>query len=228
MNNGNEGKEKANFTNKCEYITSTTIRRKFGISNSTLRLWANDGKVDCIRIGKNGKRLYRAQSIQDLFGMSNTTQQFLKYIYARVSSQKQKDDLQRQVEDLQKQYPNHKVVTDIASGISFKRKGLLSILEQVLSGNVDEVVIAYRDRLCRFGYELLQYIFKKKGVKLVVLNASEHSSPETELASDLLAVTNVFVARNNGLRAARNRQKRKTVQVQDVSSQGAKKIKTSD
>ena len=76
------------------------------------------------------------------------------YIYARVSSAKQKGDLDRQIQDLQEAYPGHIVIRDIASGVNFKRKGLQTILEHVLSGLVNEVVVMRRDRLARIGADL--------------------------------------------------------------------------
>jgi len=131
-------------------------------------------------------------------------------IYARVSSSHQKEagDLQRQVEDLQESYPEHNVIKDIGSGLNFKRPGLQALLEQVYSGTVSEVVVRHKDRLCQYGLEILEFIFKKAGTKLVVLSNEQETSTK-ELADDLLAITTVFVARHNGQRSAENRRRRK-------------------
>jgi predicted site-specific integrase-resolvase len=101
------------------------------------------------------------------------------------------------------------LVSDTGSGLNFKRKGFKTLLDAVVDGLAEEVVVMHRDRLCRFGADLLDSIFAKTGTKLVV-----HCSPDgpeddsRELADDLLAVTTVFVARHNGRRSADNRRRR--------------------
>ncbi len=100
---------------------------------------------------------------------------------------------------MSEKYPDHTVVSDIGSGINFKRKSLRRILEQVFKGNVSEVVVAHRDRLCRFAFELFHWILKTHGVKLVVLDQTL-GAPQQELAEDLLAITQVFACRLNGKR----------------------------
>jgi predicted site-specific integrase-resolvase len=142
-----------------------------------------------------------------------------RILYARVSSAKQRvsGDLQRQVDALVAAYPDHTcVVTDVASGLNFKRKGLLAILDRVHAGVVHEVVVAHRDRLCRFGIELLEHFFKQNRVRLVVhdhvhRDAGDSIEPPdrtAELAEDLIAITTVFVARHHGHRSAENRRER--------------------
>lgn len=129
-----------------------------------------------------------------------------KYIYARVSSTKQRDDLKRQIECLKKAYPGYDVISDIGSGINFKRKGLCTLLDKVIDGMVKEVVVMYRDRLARFGIDLLEFFFKKKGVKFVVHSRDEETIDDTQqLAEDLMAITTVFVAAHHGKRARKGR-----------------------
>jgi predicted site-specific integrase-resolvase len=100
---------------------------------------------------------------------------------------------------MQEKYPEHEILWDIGSGINFKRKQLLWLLEQSTLGNVKEVVVAHRDRLCRFGFELIEWFFHKHNVKLVVLDDSK-SSPQQELVTDLLSIITVFSRRIHGLR----------------------------
>ena len=197
------------------------------IHSSTLVSWANNGQIECIRM-PGGKRLYCCEQFEELMsGLSTTTsaakrriiqQQRRCIIYARVSSHHQKADLERQINDLQQAHPNHVVVKDIASGLNWKRPGLLSILEQCKRGAVEEVVVAYKDRLCRFGLELLEWIFKEHDVRLCIQNKMDKISSNTnELAEDLLAVTNYFVAKNNGQRAAEKKRKRCEAQQREDS-----------
>lgn len=194
-----------------QYVSATEIKKLFQISSSTLRNWANSGTLDCVKL-TGGKRLYNKEQFKNLIGKPSTSDASdkLKIIYARVSSQHQKGDLKRQIEDLKLHYPDHKVIKDIASGLNWKRQGLCSLLEQCYEGLVSEVVVAYKDRLCRFGLELLEWLFKKCSVRLVIHNQVEIPlTPTTELAEDLLAVANYFVAKNNGQRASEKKLKRK-------------------
>jgi len=146
------------------------------------------------------------------------------YIYARVSSAKQRGDLERQIEDLQKAYPDHTVLRDIASGVNFKRKGLQTLLGHVLSGLVSEVVVMHRDRLARIGCDLLEFIFTKVGTKLVVHgNDADAGGDKHDLAGDLFAVTTLFVASYNGRRAAENRKRRREEKSSGIGGNGKKR-----
>ena len=122
--------------------------------------------------------------------------------YCRVSSHKQTGDLQRQVAFMQQHFPNAEVITDVASGLNYRRKGLASILERLHQGDKLTLVVAYRDRLARFGTELIEQILQQNGGELLVLNQRDLSPPE-ELTQDLLAILTVFSARANGLRRYR-------------------------
>lgn len=137
-------------------------------------------------------------------------------IYARVSSAHQKEagDLQRQIDDMQQAYPSHTVIADVGSGLNFQRKGLQTLLERVHQGMVEEVVVRHKDRLCRYGLELVEWVMEKASTRLVVLCAPDckQDNSARELADDLLAITTVFVARHNGRRSAENRRRRKQAQ----------------
>lgn len=183
---------------------------------ATLRSWAIQGKIKFIQT-EGGKRFYSLIDIESIFtpkkGTETIKQEKKKFCYARVSSDHQRGDLERQINDLKFQFPNHEIISDVASGLNWKRKGLLALLEQVHEGLVGEVVVAHKDRLARFGVDLLEWIFKKAGTQLVVLdhqNSEEDQSrsSEQELAEDLLSVVTVFVAKNNGRRSSENRRKR--------------------
>ena len=190
------------------YLTSKHIRQTYDISNSGLRRWAEEGRIACKRL-PGGKRIYLRDDILQLLGDNATEEtQKEKVIYARVSSSHQKEDLERQIQDLRASYPSHRVLSDIGSGLNFQRRGLQTLLELVFKRTVEEVVVAFRDRLCRFAFELLESIFQSHGVRLVVHSGQEEGGAENELAEDLLSVVNFFVARNNGKRSAENRRKR--------------------
>ena len=180
------------------FLTPQKARERLGISDFSLRQWCDNGLITTIRM-PGGKRLYNVEKFIKQQVPEETNKDEKKRIcYCRVSSIGQKDDLQRQVEFMQSKFPEHQIVTDIASGINFKRKGLRSILELACKGMLSEVVVAYRDRLCRFAFELVEWFFQLNKVKLVVLNQSLDASEQSELAEDLLAIINVFNCRING------------------------------
>ena len=119
--------------------------------------------------------------------------------YCRVSGKKQSADLDRQVAFMRERYPDAEIVSDIGSGLNFRRKDLLAILERLHQGDKLRVVVAYRDRLARFGTELIETLLERNGGELVVLNHRD-LSPEEELTTHLLAILTIFSARVNGLR----------------------------
>ena len=200
--------------NNDNYISPCKLTKQFNITSGTLRNWAEDGKIRYIRPNKNGKRLYNIDDIRKFFGITESEFNNRKTIcYARVSSNHQKEDLERQVQYLSKDYPNATIIKDIGSGLNWKRPGFNSLLESIHSGNVKQVVVTYRDRICRFGFELVEWILKKADVKLVVLNQDTDQKDLTrELSDDLLAITTIFVAKNNGLRAGIYKRARKKEQ----------------
>jgi len=121
--------------------------------------------------------------------------------YARVSTLKQKDDLVRQIEYLRNEYPNYKLITDIGSGINLNRRGLRKIIDMAIAGKINEVVIVHKDRLCRFGYELIEdLIYKYSNGKIIIIEKKEDKEPREELVEDVLQIMNIFVAKMNGLR----------------------------
>lgn len=165
-----------------------------GIHPNTLRHWANEGKINYVR-QPNGNRLY---DVDDFLNKGRKIDR-AKIIYARVSSRNQKDDLSSQIKYLRERYPNHELIEDIGSGLNFKRKGFNSILERIMSGTVEEVVVTHRDRLCRFGFELINNIAKQNDCKLLVLDNTQ-LSPQAELVQDLISIIHVFSCRVYGLR----------------------------
>ena len=175
-------------------VPSRVAASELGVHPNTLRNWANEGKIKVVRTA-TGQRRY---DLSTLVSNGNGGQRS-HICYCRVSSTKQRDDLERQVGHMRELFPTYEIITDIGSGLNFKRKGLLSILERAMRGDVEELVVAYRDRLCRFGFDLIEWIICKNGGKLLVLDNPD-VSPYTELTRDLLSVLHVFSCRLHGLR----------------------------
>jgi predicted site-specific integrase-resolvase len=108
---------------------------------------------------------------------------------------------------------------DIGSGLNFKRKGLVSLLHDVADGRVEEIVVASRDRMARFGFELIEWICNKYATKLVVLEQNDDTSPESELATDLMSIINVFCCRRNGRRRYRESRNEGGTSVAEIKDQ---------
>ena len=175
------------------YIPLRKAVEFLGLHPHTLRKYADEGKIESIK-NEAGQRLYNVESYQ---------RQAVKpavICYCRVSSTKQRDDLVRQIAFMREQYPESEIVQDIGSGLNFKRKGLQSLLVRLMRGDKLTIVIACRDRLCRFGFELFEFMAEQNGGSIVVLSNPIHC-PETELTADLLAILHVFSCRMHGLRS---------------------------
>lgn len=104
----------------------------------------------------------------------------MKICYCRVSSNKQKEDLERQKQVMKELYPNHELISDIGSGLNEKRKGYLKLLDYAIKGELKELVISNKDRLCRYGFDTIEYIIQKySNGKIIILNKTEESTPVT-------------------------------------------------
>jgi putative resolvase len=143
--------------------------------------------------------------------LSTTDDGPIQAIYARVSTRKQLDDLQSQIRELSSKYPTHVVFSDCASGLNFKRKGLISLLQLAFEHRLQLVRITHRDRLCRFAFDLLEFVFNFHGAKIIVEANDIPPSAERELAEDVLSVITVFGARLYGARSAGRR--RRNIQI---------------
>ena len=147
-------------TTREQYLPHRKAKELLGISDTTLRRWAKEGRIEFTTTVTGHKR-YKVSSAQSK--TQKTSRQ--KVCYCRVSTKKQDQDLDNQVSYLTKQFPEHTIIKDIGSGLNWKRKGLITLLDLVTNGEIQEVVVAHRDRLARFGTELIQYIFDKHQVK---------------------------------------------------------------
>jgi predicted site-specific integrase-resolvase len=182
-----------------EFITGKKIRSLFDVSSTTLHRWHTQNKIRVITTPM-GHRRYCLQDIQAIISGNTPSIDKKKISYCRVSSYKQMDDLERQKAFFRFKFPDHDLVADIGSGINWKRKGLKTILEQSMQGKISQIVVAHRDRLCRFAFELLESIFKINGVELLVLDEETHQSSQSELADDILSIIHIYSCRAMGKR----------------------------
>ncbi len=102
---------------------------------------------------------------------------------------------------MKKEYPYHEIITNVASGLNYNREGLQKLLTYAINGEVNEVMIAYKDRLTRFGFEIIEWIIKEKTNGVIkILNNNEELTPTEEISKDIISIMNIYVAKVNGLR----------------------------
>jgi putative resolvase len=187
------------------YVTVGEASRLTGLDPQTIRKMADKASILCYKT-PSGQRRINLQSIQKLCSntFSNQEEQQSKkqnYLYVRVSTKKQLEDLSRQLDYVKRpEYANYTVITNVGSGINFKRKGLSTILDSCLQGTIGEIVIAHKDRLCRFGFDLIEQLVTKSGGRITILNNQEDKTSEQELTEDLLSIIHVFSCRQMGKR----------------------------
>lgn len=186
------------------FVSSKNAQKHFNVSGETLRLWSKNGKIRTFRTKGKHRRYEITEPPKEKIDRTS-------FIYARVSSRKQRTELDNQINSIRKQYPTHTILSDIGSGINFKRKNFQTILEQVLSGNVKEIVVAHKDRLTRFSFEILEFICNKFNTKITVLSSNVIKTESEELASDLMSIITVFSARYYGRRKYKILQKNKNL-----------------
>lgn len=179
--------------------------KSLGVSIQTLRNWDKEGKLKPTYVTENGYRYYSEDLLNKFRNIKNVNKIKKKNIlYARVSTKNQKDDLDRQVDNL-KQYAYSKgysfeIITDIGSGINYKKEGLLKMINLVECGEVDRIIVLYKDRLIRFGYDLIEYICKLNDTKIEIVDNSTISK-EQELTEDLIQIITVFSNKLYGARS---------------------------
>lgn len=181
--------------------------KHFGVAQSTLRRWDEEGTLVAKRT-ENGHRRYDLSEIRP-HPLNTPPKLERKTIsYARVSSRDQKDDLLRQAQVLElycaKQGWSFETITDLGSGMNYKKKGLQELLDNILSDKVERLVITHKDRLLRFGAELVFMICEARNVEVVIINKGRELSFEQELAQDVLEIITVFSAKLYGSRSKKN------------------------
>jgi len=219
--------------NEKKFLRPEQASKLLNVTVRTLEKWETSGKINCIRT-KVGHRRFPFDEIIELKESNKREskptirfdeKQQESIVYARVSSYSQKKDLERQIGLLQTQFPNYKVISDVGSGINWRRKGFNSIIDSAIKGNIKSLVVTHRDRLCRFGFELVERIIREySNGEIVVLN-SEKTSPEKELIDDLISIITIFSSRVYGLRSNSIKKKIKQARIQKENKEGNREEK---
>jgi len=192
----------------CSMILKVTEASKYiGVSINTLKTLANNGKIKAFKT-EGGHRRFRIEDLDLFSGKVTEKKEKVTVVYARCSTAKQKENLERQKDRLMKhaesQSYKYMVIDEIASGINEKRKGLHKLLNLAFQGKVERVLIEYKDRIARFGYEYLDSIFRNLGIKVEIMDTKERKYEE-ELAEDIMKILTCYSARYYGARGGRKK-----------------------
>lgn len=184
-----------------KFYTVTEFRKICGVTLQTLRNWDKSGYLKPHHTAPNGFRYYSEEQLHSLMGKSSESRKIIGY--CRVSSKKQSDDLQRQIDTvsmyLTAQGNPFEIITDIGSGINYDKPGLTKLIQLIEDNQVSKVVVLHKDRLLRFGWELLQTIAELHNTELEIINQSA-ISPEDELVQDMIQIITVFSCKLHGKR----------------------------
>jgi putative resolvase len=193
------------------YVMKTSIgkaAKELGVSRDTLRRWEKSGKITVERTVKGHRRYNLAR----LLGATSrkTPSEKLTIIYARVSSHDQKDDLTRQIQVLESFCAangwSYQVIEDLGSGLNYNKRGLKNLIRAICLGEAQRLVLTHKDRLLRFGSELIFSLCEHFGIEVVVMNKTETATLEDDLVQDVLEIITVFSARLYGARSRKNKQ----------------------
>jgi excisionase family DNA binding protein len=188
------------------------VTKLFGVSRLTLQRWDKEGKIKCLRMPSGRRRIPESEILRIL---GNTRKRRVG-VYVRVSGYDQKEDLERQIEDIKRSVNVREeemvVLQDIGSGLSGKRKGLKKLLRLCVEREISEIAITYPDRLTRFGYEYFVEILTLLGIKVHIVNKEpDKKSLEKELVDDMLAIVACFAGKLYGMRSSKTRKLRQKI-----------------
>lgn len=188
-----------------KYYSIGEFANRIGKTIQTLRNWDKKNILKPSHVTQGGTRYYSQEQLNHFLGLKSEKQINKKIVgYCRVSSHKQKDDLERQIENV-KTYMYAKgyqfeIITDIGSGINYNKKGLNQLIDMVTNSEVEKIVMLYKDRLIRFGYELIENLCNKFGTTIEIIDNTEKTEQQ-ELVEDLVQIVTVFSCRLQGKRA---------------------------
>ena len=192
-----------------KYYSTKKVTEILGVTAQTLRNWDKEGKLKPSYVKSNGYRYYSEESILSYTQERKTKKNLNVVGYARVSSKKQSDDLERQINNLNtyisSKYDSFDIITDIGSGINYNKPGLKKLIEKINKKEVDLIIVLYKDRLLRFGFELVEYFAELNNVKIEALDKIDKNQDE-ELVEDLVQIITVFSCKIQGKRKTKTKQ----------------------
>lgn len=183
-----------------KYYSISKFSKILGVSAQTLRNWDANGKLHPHHTSSNGYRYYSHEQLNQIMNIKPNLDRIV-IGYCRVSSNKQKDDLERQIENM-KLYLNaqgkpYEIISDIGSGINYKKKGLKELIKRISQNNIEKVIVFHQDRLVSFGFELIEYIASLYNCDIEIIDNTEKSEQQ-ELVEDLVQIITVFSCKLQG------------------------------
>lgn len=179
-----------------------------GVSPNTLRRWESEGRLIPEARTLGNQRRYSLRQLTT-YQMHKPNSNTSTVAYARVSSKDQAKDLERQAQLLELYCSSngwsYELIKDLGSGINYRKKGLKTLINKIVDGEIGRLVLTHKDRLLRFGAELIFALCEARGVEIVILNQSEDSTFEEDLAKDVLEIITIFSARLYGSRSHKNK-----------------------
>jgi putative resolvase len=192
-------------------ISIGKLAKEIGVSEDTLRRWEREGKIISERT-KGKHRRYDKDIILSMLNENKIKRDDEKIVvcYARVSTPNRKDDLDRQIKVLELYCASkgwkYRIISDIGSGINYNKKGLLELIKLIETNSNNKIIVNYRDRLLRFGNELIEELCRYHNVEIIFLNDQEQKDYTTELVEDVIAIITVFSSKLYGSRSHKNKQ----------------------
>ena len=190
-----------------KYYSINKFSKILGVSAQTLRNGDKKGKLHPHHTSSNGYRYYSHEQLNQVMNVKPNLDRSV-IGYCRVSSNKQKDDLERQIENMKlyltAQGKPFEIISDIGSGIDYKKKGLKELMKRISQNKVDKVVVFYKDRLLRFGFELVEYIASLYDCNIEIIDHTEKTEQQ-ELVEDLVQIITVFSCKLQGKHANKAR-----------------------
>ena len=190
-----------------KYYSINKASKILGVSAQTLRNWDAKVKLHPHHTSSNGYRYYSQEQLNQVMNIKPNLDR-LVIGYCRVSSNKQKDDLERQVENMKvyltAQGKPYEIITDIGSGINYNNKGLKELIQRITQNKVEKIVVLYKDRLLRFGFELVEYIASLHDCNIEIIDNTEKTEQQ-ELVEDLVQIITVFSCKLQGKRSNKAR-----------------------
>lgn len=206
-----------------KYYSIGEFAKSIGKTSQTLREWDKKDILKPHHVAPTGYRYYSQEQLNHFLGIKGMGAKTKKVIgYCRVSSHKQKDDLERQIDNV-KTYMIAKgysfdIITDIGSGINYNKKGLNQLIDMITNSEIEKIVILYKDRLLRLGFEIIENLCNKYGTAIEIIDNTEKTE-EQELVEDLIQIVTVFSCRLQGKRANKAKKMIKELLEDDTSKE---------
>lgn len=181
--------------------------KEIGISINHLRLLHKTGELVPVKITKGGTRYYSDKQLNDYLGLNEKDKKVI--LYARVFTKQQKDDLENQIKSL-KEYAyskgyNFEIISDIGSGINYKKEGLKKLIKKINNSEISKIVVLYKDKLVSFGFELIEFLANINNIEIEIIDNTTISKEE-ELTNDLIQIITVFANKLYGLHSKKTKQ----------------------